>query len=389
MVEPLADAVLQSLPCCVAVLSLRGTILRLHGAWRGRVSPAGGGTRELRIGDNYLGLWRQTAGEPARRVAEGLESVLRRSCGRFAAEYETEGGQRSETQWLELHATPIGSPPGGAVVSLINITARKRAELAASERLRDLARVSRAVTLGVLSGSLAHELNQPLTAILSNAQAGLRLLAAPSPAEQMLQIVRDILLDVAAEGARASEIIRRTRRLLDLGEAERTDIDVNALAAAALRTVADEALLRNVHTEVSLAAELPPVRGDPVQLEQVLVNLFLNAFDALVELPREERRVILRTAQHGRDLVEVVVEDSGHGIPDEQLPRIFEPFYTTKSRGMGLGLYLCRVIIEAHGGCMEIANVRPGLRICICLPQTDRTSRHWPLVQCQHVRRPA
>jgi len=292
-------------------------------------------------------------------------------------------GEALGEEWVELYATAISPPLGGALVSLSDITARKRAELAASERLRDLARVSRAVTLGVLSGSLAHELNQPLTAILSNAQAGLRLLDSSSIS---LPQLREILLDVVGDDQRAGEIIRRTRRLLDLGESEAAEIEMNALVRGALQTVADEALLRRVRTTLVLASDLPRSRGDPVQLEQVFVNLFLNAFDAMADLPREDRRLAVRTTQRGAELIEVIVEDRGKGVDQDQLGRIFEPFYTTKRSGMGMGLYLSRAIIEAHGGCVHAESARPGLRVCVCLPRAERATRHWPLVQCQRER---
>jgi signal transduction histidine kinase len=343
-------------------------VLRVHGAWNRCLGENDGAAgSEPTIGANYLDAWRDAAaaGTPgAAALLTKLERLLVGSAGGFTAECVRAGSAGPQPCWLEVRAHPVERPPAKAVVCHTDISARKRAELSASERLRDLARVSRAVTLGVLSGSLAHELNQPLTAILSNAQAALRLLDGAPP----VALLRQILLDITADDDRATAIMRRMRRLLDRREPEQADIDVTALVRSVELMLADEALLRDVRTSRHAEPELPHIRGDPVQLEQVLLNLWLNAFDAMADLPRAERLLEVHVGRCGRDGVEIVVEDRGEGLEAGRMAHIFDPFYTTKRGGMGLGLYLSRTIVEAHGGHIEATNGVHGLRFQVWLP---------------------
>jgi signal transduction histidine kinase len=233
-------------------------------------------------------------------------------------------------------------------------------------RLDRLAHASRAFTIGALGGSVAHELSQPLAAILSNTQAALRLLSADPP---QVDLVREILVDIASDDQRAAEIIRRMRRMLQQGEPERVALDVNDVVREAVRLLADEALLRKVRIAVEPQQPLPRIHGDPVQLQQVLLNLLMNAFDAMEAVAAEERRLLLRTSRCGRDLVEIVVADHGPGVERHKLERIFEPFYTTKRTGMGIGLYITRAIVQAHGGRIEAAaNGDRGLQVRVALP---------------------
>ncbi|MBX6365940.1 MAG: hypothetical protein IRZ00_19000 [Gemmatimonadetes bacterium] len=293
-----------------------------------------------------------------------------------------------EPRWFALRVFPLSQPRRGAVVSQLDVTGRKRAELEAISRLQALAHANRAATIGALAGSLAHELNQPLTAILSNAQAGLRLLGGERP---QTDVVHDILSDVATDAYRAGEIIRRTRHLLKQGEPERVLLDVAAVVSETLRTVSDEALLRKVRVAVEADPDVPPVEADPVQLQQVVLNLVLNGFDAMQAMPTEERRLAVRIARSADGGVEIAVADRGPGIEAQRLARIFEPFYTTKGSGMGMGLYVTRAIVEAHGGSIEAASdPGRGLQVRVRLPAAGPPRRggpdaleasYWTLVQ--------
>lgn len=225
--------------------------------------------------------------------------------------------------------------------------ARRRAEMETQRYLQELAHVSRVSTMGELAGSLAHELNQPLTAILSNVQAAQRYLAS-NPAN--LAEVRDILRDVVTENHRASEIITRIRGMIKKDEAPMVPCDLNALIREVLRLLAGDLAARKVTAKVHLEADLPPVLGNRVQLEQVLINLILNACDAMSSLAAVERQLTLSTELPGNGTARVRVQDQGTGFSRELGEKVFEAFYTTKPGGLGLGLPICRSIINSHGG---------------------------------------
>ena len=232
----------------------------------------------------------------------------------------------------------------------------KLAELEARRTLDQLAHVSRVGALGELAASLAHELNQPLAAILSNAQAARRLLDA-NPAE--LGEVREALGDIISDDKRAGEVIHRMRAMLKQGQPRDEFHSLNDLVREVARLLANDMQLRGATLHLVLAPSLPAVRGDGIQLQQVVLNLLINALDAMAELPAGQRQLWLRTASVDPKQVELSVQDSGAGIEPSRLPLIFEPFYTTKEQGLGMGLSISRSIIEAHGGQL-LAESLPG-----------------------------
>lgn len=225
------------------------------------------------------------------------------------------------------------------------------AELA--QRREEVAHLSRVTMLGELSGSLAHELNQPLAAILSNAQAAQRMLQR-NP--EGLTEVREVLGDIVADDRRAGEIIRRLRSLLRKEPESRADIDVNDVLRESLRLMDHDLRSRGITVITDLAVALPPVTADRVQIEQVVLNLIFNACDAL--LAAESRRMTIRS-QVTDGWVRVTVSDEGPGIPEADLERIFEPFQTTKLNGLGLGLAICRTIAASHLGRLWAQNNAP------------------------------
>ena len=224
---------------------------------------------------------------------------------------------------------------------------RRRAEIVAQQQQMDLAHASRLTMVGELTASIAHEIGQPLGAILSNAETAEILLQSKQP---RLEEVRQILADIRKDDLRASEVIRRMRELLRKRELELKPIDLNAVTLDVLRLVDGETHRRGVEIEKQLADTLPVVRGDVIHLQQVILNLILNGMEAMSESSESNRRLTIRTAYDGQGNVEVAVEDSGPGIPSERLPRLFDSFFTTKTHGMGLGLSIVRSIVEAHGG---------------------------------------
>ena len=238
----------------------------------------------------------------------------------------------------------------------IDITRRKQAELAVQQQRNELTHLSRVTTLGELSGSLAHELNQPLAAILSNAQAAQRFLARDNAD---LAEIQDILKDIVNEDKRAVEVIQRLRLLLKKGEVQHLPVNLNKVVEEVLKIISSDLVNHNINVNIDLAKKLPAVIGDRVQLQQVLLNLIMNACEAMSHTNADRRRLFVHTEQNGVDKVQVSVGDQGPGIPSESLGSIFEPFFTTKSQGMGLGLPICRTIITAHGGQLWATNNTP------------------------------
>ena len=234
---------------------------------------------------------------------------------------------------------------------------RRRAEGNARRSLGQLAHLDRVAAMGELATSLAHELNQPLAAILANAQAARRLLAG---AEPDLHEVRASLDDIVDDDKRAGEVIRRMRTLLKKDEFRPEPVDLNEAVNEVVRLLGQDAGRRGVLVELELAPGLPPVRGDTVQLQQVVLNLLVNAFEAVSRCPPERRRVRVRTREPLSGNVELTVEDAGDGIPEPHLGRLFEPFFTTKSDGLGMGLSITRSILELHGGEISAQNLDGG-----------------------------
>jgi PAS domain S-box-containing protein len=253
---------------------------------------------------------------------------------------------------VEIGLNPIQSSEELFVLaSIIDITPRRQVELEAARQRNELAHLSRVTLLGELSGSLVHELNQPLTAILSYAQAAQRFLARGRTDK-----LQQILCDVVAEDKRATEVIRRLRALLKRGEVQFEPIDMNALVDTVLRLLRSDLANQNVAVGVELARYLPAVNRDDVQLQQLLLNLIINGCDAMAGVDAIERRLLVRTDFVDSEEVRVSVADQGCGVPPEKMEHIFEPFFTTKAQGMGMGLAICRTIISAHGGKLWATN---------------------------------
>ena len=254
---------------------------------------------------------------------------------------------------VEVALSPMATDAGRFVLaSVVDITGRRQLEQATARQRDELAHLSRVAMLGELSGSLAHELNQPLAAILSNAQAAQRYLAQSPPRVDQLG---DILSDIVKSDHRARSVIQRLRSMLRKEQAQYHRLDINDVVEESLRLMRSDLLNREVWVDTDLAAALPAVNGDRNQLQQVLLNLMMNGFDAMDAVPTDRRLRITTqgTAQGG---VEFSVADRGSGIPPADLERIFEPFVTAKAQGMGLGLAICRSIVEAHGGRLWATN---------------------------------
>jgi PAS domain S-box-containing protein len=275
---------------------------------------------------------------------------------------------------VDVFLTPMrGAEPSMILVSIVDISERRLNERRAATQRDEIAHLSRVAMLGELSGSLAHELNQPLAAILSNAQAAQRLLARDPP---QIQTVTEILADIVSSDRRAGAVIERLRSMLRKEDVKHALLDLNHVAEESLRLMHSDLLDRRVSVDTSFAQNLPPVSGDRVQLQQVMLNLLINGCDAVAGRGREARlHVSSRVTERGG--VAIAISDNGDGIAPQDIERIFEPFVTSKSHGIGLGLAICRSIIEAHGGRLWASNNAPlGATMEFELPAEPTGSEH-------------
>ncbi len=227
------------------------------------------------------------------------------------------------------------------------MTERNRAVETARQQHAELAHVQRVATMGEIVGGLAHEFSQPLTAVLSNAQATKRLIKSHAPdLNQIATIIDDIIADVH----RSREIMSRLRALLKKQAIATAPLDLNAVVEGVAGLLHGEAELGNIAVDLHLAEGLPPVVGDSVQLQQVLVNLIRNGFDAMKSASIGERTLVIETADDAPSAVRVSVHDTGVGVDEHNIQSLFTPFHTTKARGLGMGLAISRSIIEEHRG---------------------------------------
>jgi signal transduction histidine kinase len=243
---------------------------------------------------------------------------------------------------------------------------RKRAEAEAVEQRRQLVHAQRVTAMGELAATLAHEINQPLGAIVSNAEAARRLV---DPAESKRTDLLETLDDIIDDGQRASEVIRRLRAMLRTGTIEQHPCDLNGLIGEVLRFLDADLARAGISTELRLRPGLPPVRGDAIQLQQVILNLALNAEAAMADTEGEPRQLTVETAEGPAGTVEVWIRDTGVGVKESDLEHIFTPFVTTKAAGLGMGLSISRSIVEAHGGTIRAErNPDRGLSVRVELP---------------------
>jgi len=239
----------------------------------------------------------------------------------------------------------------------IDITSAKESEQEADVQRREVAHLMRVSVIGELSGAIAHELNQPLTAILSNAEAARLLLADPSP---NLAEIGDAVGDIAHESKRAGDVIHRVRGLLKKDERPPEAIDLNALIRSTVELLHSELIARRLKVELRLAPDLPRTFGDAVQLQQVLLNLLINAMDAMAATPLPQRAIAVSTRLVDGDEIEISIADRGPGLALAAQARAFEPFFTTKPQGLGLGLSICSTIVNVHGGQLALVKNADG-----------------------------
>ena len=356
--QSLHAAVLASLQDQIAVLDRAGTIIEANPAWqRTAEQPGSRAWERVRIGDSFL----HTVAGAARtdplavQVLQCIRDVLAGTGLRGCLEFSSDA---QGTFWYQMSVEPLRRPEGGAVITRTDITASKRVMNQAREQGRQLTHLGRAAVLGELSGAFAHELAQPLTSILGNAEAALQNLQHGSADHAEIE---EILRDIIRDDVRAAEVIQRLRSMLTQGEIERQHVDLNQIVREVLALARSDLITRNVSVVTQLSQQTLFVLADPVQLQQVLLNLIINACEAMSDSAPAERQLIITTrlADDG-STVECAVSDFGGGVKPEYMERIFQPFVTTKKHGLGLGLAICRSIIEAHGGRLWAENRERG-----------------------------
>jgi len=260
----------------------------------------------------------------------------------------------------------------GLLLSVYEYKRRRNAENDARQRMSELALVNRQATAGEMSAAIAHELNQPLGTILNDAEAAQLILNSKTPDLAELRI---LLNDIRNSDHRASEIIKHLRALMSKNKSDLRPIDLNEVAREAVEIGKIQANASNVTLHMALAARPLQVRGDRIQLQQVFLNLVMNGIEAVKGRPTGRRDIVISTAEAERNWVEVSVSDSGPGISNDNMEQIFNPFFSTKENGMGVGLSLCRTIVEAHNGAIHVENGFAGGAVFrFQLPRTGRSA---------------
>jgi signal transduction histidine kinase len=285
----------------------------------------------------------------------------------FAEETEfiTLDGRKIDVLFTAARMGPSGV--GLSLVGLIDITARTRAQESLQQVQADFAHAARLAVLGELAASIAHEVNQPLAAIRTNGETGLRWLDRPEPNVFKAQDMMRRMLD---DARRAADIITRIRAMAAGRTPERVALPLHDVIAESMIFLRHELQTKGVSVSLDLAPALPDVTGDRTQLQQVIVNLAINAVQAMAQADAVRRRIFIRTMLRDPETVWCVIEDSGPGIDPTHLPHLFDSFFTTKDSGMGMGLPISRSILEAHGGYIRADNQSAlgGARFCFALP---------------------
>ena len=303
---------------------------------------------------------------------QALKSHLDRC---FAGEQVTYGEWLTNTRGRVYHVrtyTPLRSPSAevnAALISARDLTEHMLAVEALQNVQAELAHVTRVTTLGELAASIAHEVNQPLAAIVADANACLNWLATPNP---RLDMVREALDAMLKDGHRAAEVIHRIRQLATKSVPRKAALDVNDVVRDVIPLVRAALLRHEVSLRLDLASALPPVVADRVQLQQVILNLVMNAIEAMGSVTGRSRELIIRAEPHDRNHVRVTVQDTGVGIDPNTVDKLFGAFFTTKPGGMGMGLSISRSIVEAHGGRLwATSNEMHGATFGVELPGGD------------------
>lgn len=346
------DVVLDSLSTELAVLDGSGVILRVNEAWRDPVREGIGGEHRSGPGHNYLDVCRRAEArgcDGARDVRRGIEAVLVRRMRTFHYEFHCQ----TEDRWYEVVVDAVKHERGGAILSLVDITDRRRDEGLAEVARRHVAHQGRMAMMSEIASALVHEIKQPVTAIRLNALAGATLLGSPRTAfdgvwgdsREAWQMFKDIYDDAS----RASTVIEHVQQHVQRQGPHAGIVDVGDTCRTTAKLLESEAISRHARIDLDLEPGIPVIMGDAIEIQQVVMSLTQNALDAVSSSP--ERVVTLGTATRGGGAeVELYVRDTGPGLAPSVRQHLFESFFTTKERGLGMGLMIVRSIAERHRG---------------------------------------
>ena len=331
------------------------------------------------LGRNFLEFFPPAARAVASTALERAQASDERTA--WECEVAHVDGSRGWQSWVCHAIESLAGEPRELQLIGYDVTDRKRAE----ESSRQLAQASRLAALGELTAMVAHEVNQPLCAILSNAEAAEMMLNSGQPSFDEL---REILADIRKDDLRADAAIRGIRSLLHRREYQPRPVDLGETIQHVFKMIAGDALHRRVPIRHDLPGDLPDVSGDRSYLEQVLVILMVNGMDAMRDTPETERDLLVSVSRRSNDELEITVQDRGHGIPAASMPQLFDSFYTTKSDGMGMGLSIARSMIGAHGGRIWAENRREGgavFRFTLPVPVMQAPLGQGPMSAAGHM----
>jgi PAS domain S-box-containing protein len=328
---------------CIA--NTDGYFLRLNPAWEKSL----GYSREELMAKRFLDFVHPDDLDRTQKAVSGLAS--QQKVIYFENRYRCKDGTY---RWLEWNSAPAGNLIYAAAH---DVTERLKEEVEARQHREELAHVTRVAMIGELTTSLAHEINQPLTAILSNAEAAQRFLSQASPD---ISEVRQILDDIIRDDRRANDVVRKVRALVKKEKLRAEPLNLNEVILVVIDLIRADSLLQGLSLDTDLSPRLASIHGDGIQLQQVILNLILNSAAAMRNSPSGQRKIMVRTAMLDSRTVKTFVKDFGTGIDEHHIDRLFEPFYTTKPEGLGMGLSISQTIIKAHGGTMEAWNNREG-----------------------------
>jgi signal transduction histidine kinase len=365
--QVLKGVILDYMQSNVVVIDHDGVILEVNQHWIDFASKNGASSQfSVGVGANYLEACRRDIGsEEALQALLGIRSVLSGLRQTFESEYACPSP--FEQRWFRMTVIRLPGSGGGALIIHFDITQQKLAELERERMQEETAQLHRATEMGQLVASLAHELAQPLAAVLSNAQAASHLASSANPD---LAEINAALADIIEDDQRARSVLNNVRALLKKHAIAPHKVDLNKVVEDVTLIVRSSARLRGVQIRSVLSEGPVFVQGDEVPLQQVLLNLVNNAMDAMSQVPAEQRVLTLKTSiqlQNGSGLL--VVEDRGSGVPDKLRTKLFQPFFTTKGEGLGMGLAICQTILQTLGGSIQLQdNPEPGATFRVVLP---------------------
>ncbi len=346
--EDLNSAMLKSLPGLALLVDRQGEILRTNQIDREAAAVEGLGLDGAQPGSNYSEYLRKLTGQQDGFAgAAPVQQVIAGSRAHASAELQLAAHDR----WIEVRAIQLPQQQSGSLVVHLDITQRKHAELEQTQSRTEIYHLNRVASMGQLAASLAHELSQPLAAIMSNAEAAQRFADRPSP--DMVEI-REALEDITRDDKRARGVIQGMRSMLKKQNVALEPVDLNEIATSVVQMIRNEATLRGMRIDLVLSPTPVMVQGDQIAMQQVVLNLAGNGLDAMTDSTSEPRLTLCTSIEPGAKVGTITVQDSGPGITAEVREKLFQPFFTTKATGLGMGLSISQSIVESLSGRIDL-----------------------------------